>query len=140
MLAEFNVGDNKLTGRFPELLTTLIKLSEFLLACSNVIWYHDRGLIDLLLHTETLDIGPNGISGLVPTTLGQLTDLGKIVALSEWNTVEWQTNPSWPYLIPEVLDLGRNSLSGTIPSELGLLEKLGTYCSGHCLHVTPLFD
>ena len=36
-----------------------------------------------LRSTVTLDIGSNDITGLVPTTLGQLMDLGKIVACSK---------------------------------------------------------
>ncbi|XP_021800206.1 LRR receptor-like serine/threonine-protein kinase FLS2 [Prunus avium] len=142
-LDELNFADNQLSGRVPNSLrfsyASTVDLTSNLfegplpLWSSNIGWLYLRDNLfsgpiphnigQVMTNLTYLDISMNSLSGSIPLSFGNLSQLQFILIANNLLSGEiphfWNNIPSLG-----CIDLSNNSLSGTIPRSLGSLTSL----------------
>ncbi|KAJ7974308.1 LRR receptor-like kinase family protein [Quillaja saponaria] len=143
-LRVLNLGFNRIVGEIPSSLTHLASL-EILNLAGNTLNGSLPGFLGQLREVyllfnlftgpisseigencrklEHLDLSGNFLVGKIPRSLGNCTQLRKLLLYS--NMLEEDIPSELGYLQKlEILDVSRNSLSGSIPPELGKCSEL----------------
>ncbi|KAL6312481.1 hypothetical protein AAG906_012072 [Vitis piasezkii] len=150
-----DLSDNKFSGPIPHRLGEFMPELWFLSLSDNEIKEPSLLLWDIcgMKHPSTinncsnlriLDLWNNGLSGMIPVSLGKLKQL-RSLHLNK-NKLSGELPPSFQHLSNlETLDLSYNKLSGSIPSWMGAVQcifrELPSDISNLCsLHVLDLAE
>ncbi|GLJ27447.1 hypothetical protein SUGI_0538760 [Cryptomeria japonica] len=141
LLQHLDLDDNNLSGTVPLAFGRLLHLQRLKLFKNNLDG-GGRGLSILTALTncsslEIIDFGFNHFSGVLPSSVGQLSSKISIFMMDH-NQIEGSIPDEISNLTKlDTLDLGANSFNGTIPSTLGGLPSLQRlYMYGNNLHGT----
>lgn len=117
-----DLGDNNLTGNFPESVCSLINLKYLGLSGNNLTGEIPES-IGNLKKLEKLWLRVNQLSGSIPESIGELTELTELTM--DCNQLTGQIPESLSNLKKiKILWLHYNQLSGSIPEWLGNLIEL----------------
>ena len=118
---EINVGNNRLSGPLPSELGNLVHLSM-----SRTMYWPTNPPFSNMLHTDTIDVTANSLTGTLPLEVFQASNLRKSNKAYAIGVNETLTGNRW---MTGKLRVDRNKFFGAIPFAVSQLQNLGQFQS-----------
>ncbi|KAF7087475.1 hypothetical protein CFC21_090658 [Triticum aestivum] len=128
-LIELDLGLNGLSGDLPpNLCTALHNLQTLFLGGNIFLGGHIPSSLSSASNLYEVDFSGNNFTGLVPTTIGKLTQLSSLNL--EKNQLQAHSREEWEFLDSlgnstdlQMFSVSRNRLSGHVPNSLGVVTE-----------------